>query len=100
MRKIRVLGEAAEDIEQARDFYDGIEPGVGDYFSDSLVTDLERLTLFHGIHSRHFGLHRMLAGHFPFGIYYRDQEDVIEIFVVLDLRRDPAWLRAELLKRN
>ena len=99
MRSVHVLDAAVEDIEQARDFYDGIEFGVGDYFSDSLIGDLERLSLFHGIHSWHFGFHRMLAGHFPFGIYYRDQEDVTEVFPVLDLRRDPAWLRAELLKR-
>ncbi len=45
MRSVRVLDAAVEDIEQARDFYDGIEPGVGDYFSDSLITDLERLAM-------------------------------------------------------
>jgi hypothetical protein len=100
VKKIVVLEEAAEDIERARDFYDLLEAGVGDYCADSLFTDIERLSLFHVIHAKHFGFHRMLADRFPFGIYYRENKTVTEVFAVLDLRRDPAWLRAELSKRN
>lgn len=40
MRRVVVLTEAAEDIEQARDFYDAQELGVGDYFVDSLLSDI------------------------------------------------------------
>lgn len=69
MRSVIVLAEAAEDIEQARDFYDAQELGVGDYFTDSILADIESLALYHGIHQRCFGLHRMLAHRFPFGIY-------------------------------
>ena len=54
MRIVVVLAEAAEDIEQARDFYDAQEPGIGDFCADSLVADIESLALYHGIHSRHF----------------------------------------------
>ena len=100
MWEIRVLGEAAQDIASAGDFYEGVEPGVGDYFSDSIIADLERLVLSHGIHPRFFGLHRALADHFPFGIYYRETGMRTEIIAVLDLRRDPAWIRSELTKRN
>ena len=31
---------AAEDIESARDFYEGQEPGVGEYCVDSLLIDI------------------------------------------------------------
>ena len=31
MRKVVVLAEAAEDIEQARDFYEAQQSGIGDY---------------------------------------------------------------------
>jgi hypothetical protein len=41
MRKVVVLAEAAEDIEQARNFYDAQEPGIGKYCADSLVADIE-----------------------------------------------------------
>jgi hypothetical protein len=100
MKRVRVLEEAARDIEHGRDFYDGIAEGLGEYFSDSLLADLDRLEFFHGIHSKHFGLHRMLAGRFPFGIYYRDINDETQVIAVLDLRRNPSWIQAELEGRT
>jgi plasmid stabilization system protein ParE len=100
MSKVVVLAEAAEDIEQARDFYDTQEPGIGDYCADSLLADIESLALYHGIHSRHFGFYRMLADRFPFGIYYRKRAAETQVFAVLDLRRDPNWIRKELTERN
>ncbi|MFZ4778410.1 MAG: type II toxin-antitoxin system RelE/ParE family toxin [Terrimicrobiaceae bacterium] len=100
MRKIAVLDEAAEDIERGRDFYDMQESGVGDYFADSIVADIECLGLFHGIHSKHFGFYRMLSERFPFGIYYRELSDVTEVFAILDLRKDPAWIHEELTERK
>jgi len=55
---------------------------------------------FHGIHSKHFGFYRMLADRFPFGIYYLKKEREIQVFAVLDLRRNPLWIRKELSKRK
>ncbi len=100
MRTVVVLAEAAEDIEQARDFYDAQEFGVGEYCADSLVADIESLALYHGIHSRHFGFYRMLAHRFPFGIYYRETKNETQVLAVLDLRRDPNWIREELAGRK
>jgi len=37
-----VLAEAAEDLEEAREFYDAREPGVGDYCVRSLMADIDR----------------------------------------------------------
>jgi len=79
MRKIIVLEEAAEDIEHGRDFYDLQDFGVGDYFADSIVADIECLGLFHGIHSKHLGFFRMLSERFPFGIYYREMAEATEV---------------------
>lgn len=100
MKKVIVLEEAAEDIEAARDFYNAIEQGIGDYFLRHIVEDLERLTVLNGIHSLHFGFHRMLSEKFPFGIYYRETADKTQVFAILDLRREPTWIRAELHNRN
>ena len=80
MRKIVVLEEAAEDIEQGRKFYDLQEIGVGDYFEDTILSDIESLGLFHGIHSKHFGFHRLLSERFPFGIYCRETPTATECF--------------------
>jgi hypothetical protein len=100
MRRVVILAEAAEDIEAARDFYDSQQTGIGDYCADSLVADIEGLTLYHGIHRRQFGLYRMLAHRFPFGIYYREAKNETQVCAVLDLRRDPGWLRKELVGRG
>ena len=99
MKPVVVLASAAEDIEIARDFYDSIDTGLGDYFADSIITDLESLSLFHGIHAKHFGFHRMLACRFPYAIYYENTDEETRVFGVLDLRRDPSWIRNELSGR-
>lgn len=100
MSQVVVLAEAAEDIEQARDFYDAQQPGIGDYFTDSVLADIESLARYHGIHARHFGFYRMLADRFPFGIYYRETKTDTQVVAVLDLRRDPDWIRSELSWRG
>lgn len=99
MKRVIVLADAARDLELGRNFYDAQQLGIGDYFVDSLLSDLESLRLFHGIHSNHFGFQRMLASRFPFGIYYEETETEVRVFAVLDLRRDPLWMRSELAKR-
>jgi hypothetical protein len=100
MRKIVVLEEAAEDIERGRDFYNQQEIGIGAYFEDTILSDIESLGLFHGIHSKHFGFHRLLSERFPFGIYYRETPAATEAFAILDLRRNPEWIRENLKGRN
>jgi hypothetical protein len=42
MRRVVVLAEAAEDLEEARKFYDARETGVGDYCVTSLLADIEK----------------------------------------------------------
>ena len=100
MMRIVVLEEAAEDIKRGREFYDLQEIGVGDYFEDTILSDIESLGLFHGIHSKHFGFHRLLSERFPFGIYYGETPMFTEVFAVLDLRRHPLWTHKELKGRN
>ena len=69
--KIQVLRSAMEDLAAGRRFYDRQETGVGDYFFDSLFTEIDSLALYGGIHSVHFGFYRMLARRFPYAIYYK-----------------------------
>ena len=99
MKPVVVLADAADDLNLARDFYDSQGSGLGDYFADSLLSDIESLYLFYCIHPQHFGFYRMLASRFPFGIYYDETQAEIQIFAVLDLRKDPMWIRAELSER-
>ena len=74
--------------------------GVGDYFIDSILADLDSLILFAGIHPIYFGFHRMLSKRFPFGIYYEVEDEMVYVYAILDLRRDPLWIRKRLRKRR
>lgn len=99
MRRVVILAEAAVDLEEARRFYDAREAGVGDYCVTSLVADIESLALFHGIHRQQHGCFRMLASRFPYGIYYLEAEHETRVVAVLDLRRNPSWIRKQVTRR-
>jgi len=95
-----ILEDAAEDMEAGRDFYESREPGVGDYFIDSILSDLDSLVLYAGIHALQFGFPRMLSKRFPFGIYYEVHRDTAYVYAILDMRQDPGWIRSELQRRR
>jgi len=95
--RIQVLDEADEDLQDGRDFYEQQEPGVGGYFAAALAADIDSLVLYAGIHPKEFGFHRALSKRFPFGVYYLVEDEVVRVYAVLDLRRDPAWIRRRLI---
>lgn len=100
VRDVVVLREVANDLNEGKTFYDQSEPGVGDYFWDSLCADIESLIIYGGIHSRQYGLHRMLARRFPYAIYYEISDDVAYVMAVLPMRRDPLWIEGKLKDRG
>ena len=95
-----ILEDAAEDMEAGRRFYESRESGIGDYFEKSILSDLDSLVLYAGVHRLHFGFHRMLSKRFPFGIYYEVERETAYVYAILDMRRDPVWIRRELQKRR
>jgi hypothetical protein len=73
---------------------------VGEYCVTSLQADIESLARYHGIHRRQYGCYRMLASRFPFGIYYLETEAETRVVAVLDLRRNPSWIRRQVTGRH
>jgi len=95
--RIKLLSTALEDLYEARLFYEKQGEGLGEYFFDSLFSDIDSLILYAGIHHRVLGYHRMLAKRFPYAIYYKlEQEKVAIVWRVLDLRRDPKRIQQSL----
>ena len=88
--KVLILDEAEQDLIDGFRFYETQSAGLGDYFLDSLFSDIDSLQLYAGIHARHFGCHRMLSRRFPFAIYYRAENEVVRIHAILDCRSDPS----------
>jgi hypothetical protein len=61
-----IISDPAErDLLEGQCFYDLQDRGLGDYFLDSLFSDIDSLLLFAGIHREVFGCHRLLANRFP-----------------------------------
>jgi len=87
--KVRILDEAEQDLVDGFRFYETQEAGLGDYFIDSLFSDIDSLHLYAGIHLVHFGCHRLLSKRFPFAIYYKVDSKTASVWAVLDCRQDP-----------
>lgn len=95
--KLRILDAASRDLIEGYRFYEKQQTGLGDYFLDSLYSDIDSLLLHAGIHALFFGqYHRALSKRFPFAIYYKVRDEQILIYAVLDCRRDPAWIREKI----
>ncbi len=88
--KVRILDEAEQDLVEGFRFYESREAGLGDYFLDSLFSDIDSLRLYAGIHSMHFGYHRLLSKRFPFAVYYKVDSKAASVWAVLDCRQDPV----------
>jgi hypothetical protein len=91
--KVQILRSAIKDLAAGRKFYDRQEADIGDYFFDSLFAEIDSLALYGGIHSIHFGFHRLLAKRFPYAIYYKIIDSKAVVFRVLDCRSNPSKLR-------
>lgn len=88
--KIRVLPNAKADLEMGSDFYEAQQLGLGDYFMSCLISDIESLRLYAGVHAKEFGFHRSISKRFPFAIYYRVEAASVDVYAVLDCRQLPA----------
>ena len=87
--KIRILASALDDLYAGRLFYEKQGEGLGEYFFDTLFSDIDSLALHAGIHPIRFGHYRLLSRRFPYAVYYLLEGDVVVIRRVLDLRRNP-----------
>jgi hypothetical protein len=96
--RIEILSEAEDDLVAGAQFYERKRAGLGEYFLNSLYSDIDSLILYSGVHRVVFGFHRALSKRFPFAIFYRFDRDaeLVRVYRVLDLRRDPLWIRERL----
>ena len=100
VKEVVALFEVGLDLREGKKFYDEKEKGVGGYFWDSLIADIESLLIYGGIHNKHSGFFRMFAKRFPYAIYYDVQDDTVIVVAVLPMRRDPAWIEGKLSGRT
>jgi len=95
--RIKILSSASQDLVDGYWFYEKQSQGIGEYFLDTLFSDIDSLIISAGIHPTHFEkYHRLLSKRFPFAVYYRIEEETVLIYAVLDCRKNPAWTREKL----
>lgn len=86
---IEILSEAKQDMFDGADFYDMQAPNLGEYFFDSIMSDIESLQIYAGVHLKVKSYHKILAKRFPYAIYYKYDNTQVAIYAVLDCRSDP-----------
>ena len=91
--RILISADAENDLIPGARFYDSLEHGLGAYFIDSLLSDIDSLHLYAGIHVKVLGYYRLVSHRFPHAVYYSLEDDVLSIPAVLDCRRDPETIR-------
>lgn len=100
IKSIQILADAIQDLDDGRFFYAKQNVKVGDYYWDSLLSDMESLVVFAGVHSKKYGYYRMLSKRFPYAIYYDVNGDIASIIAVLPMRRDPTWIKKKISKSS
>jgi len=98
--EVVVSREVVEDLEEGWTFYETRQAGIGNYFWDSLLSDMESLSIFAGVHAKQYGFFRMLSRRFPYGIYYDIDQDTAYVVAILPMRRDTAWIKARVRSRG
>jgi plasmid stabilization system protein ParE len=97
MIRIKLTGKALQDLADGMAFYEDQDEGIGDYFARTLESEIERLKITAGIHSKpHADYHRIIVRRFPYSIFYTFTENTAVIWAVVDCRRNPDWIRIHL----
>jgi len=97
--KIKILTSAYDDLKKGKNFYELQAENLGDYFFDSLFSDIDSLILYAGIHQEVYGYYRCLSQRFPYAIYYKIEKDIIVVWRVLDCRQEPEKTESQLLDK-
>ena len=100
IKNIQILSEAETDLEEGRFFYESQEQGIGEYFWDSLLSDIESLIIYAGVHSKVYGYYRMSSKRFPYSIYYDLIDNTAYVIAVLPERKSPNWVHSKLSKKS
>lgn len=64
-----------------------------------MLASLTKLAEISGVHARFDRYHRMIEKTYHLGIYYRESGEDTLVLAILDLRRDPKWIREQLHQR-
>ena len=91
--RIKIQRAAKEDLRSGYEFYNAQEFGLGNYFYDCLMSDIDALAYYGGVHRQYHGFYKALSSRFPYAIYYKLSEGFVKVYAVLDnVRALPGYL--------
>ena len=96
MVKVLLSSQAEDDIKKGIDFYENMDINLGSYFFNSIMSDIESLKIYKGIHIKINEYYRMLSKKFPFAIYYKIEDENIKVYAILDCRQNPKKIKKRL----
>ena len=86
--------EAEEELNNAIDYYEEIEPGLGYDFALEVFSAIQRSVKFPKAWTVLEGeVRRCLVRRFPYGILYTEEESGIFVIAIMHLHRKPGYWR-------
>ncbi len=100
--KVIIQPEANADLDEAADFYESQESGLGREVLQFLHTAIGKLRSNAGVHPQESGIFRyVIQGRFPwFVAYYYLVVDEARVIGVHDHRRDPEWIAGRIRQQR
>lgn len=95
MKPVRLARLAQQDVAEAQEWYDEQRPGMGSTF----VRAVDRVLINVGEGPRRFPIvhhatRRAMVGRFPYGIFFVEKEDYVQVVAVTHLRMTPLRWQA------
>ena len=94
--KIVILPSVRDNLEAGFQYYERQQEFLGEYFLDSLFSDIGSLRLYAGIHPKAFGNHRLLSKRLPYAVYYTEESGTVFVKAVLDCRHPSGQTKAKI----
>lgn len=94
--KVRIADSAWSDIDSAIEYYHSVSYGLGSHFLNSILSDIESISFYAGIHYKEHNHFRLISKRFPFAIYYIILNDTAIVEAVIDCRSNPESIKERL----
>ena len=87
--------DAELELNQAIDYYEECQAGLGLEFADEVYKTVQRILVFpNAWQSMGEGNRRCLTNRFPFGVIYYKREQEIIVLAVMQLNRKPNYWKS------
>lgn len=93
--EVRLRPEAERDLMEAASWYEEQQSGLGHRFLDEVLKTFSAIAETPSLYPiAHRDTRRSLIHRFPFGIYYRVEDEVVVVIAIIHASRDPrTWQR-------